>query len=101
TARQLEDARKELSKAANLRQQLDAALVECKELGTQVSTLQQKADRVEPLEDELRSSRDEVTRLTQESAAKVERSELETVTRRVQALDEELRQAREELAAST
>src|SRR5205823_1363260 len=57
--------------------------------------------RVEPLEDELRSSREEVVRLTQEAAAKVERSEMEGVQQRVEALEAELRQAREELSAST
>src|SRR5204862_7733477 len=60
-----------------------------------LSTLQQQADRVKGLEAELQSSREEVGRLTQAAAAKVERSELEAMTRRAEALDEELRQARE------
>src|SRR2546421_457617 len=73
TTRQLEAAQREVAEAASLRPQLDVALSECEQLRTQVGTLQQKADRVERLEDELRSSREEVVRLTQEAGSEERR----------------------------
>src|SRR5262249_17881884 len=86
-ARELNAARNELGQAANLREQLSAAVAEGEHLRTQARPPSERAARAQELEDELRLLREAIARLTQEATTKVERNELETVQRLADSLE--------------